>query len=1404
MQRRTNGFVELLTEQVGKKTAEKLNFKRMEISTKRGEWTLFFSVTEDIGLKEKEKIKESAIRLLPGGITVNIVFEDPGAEKLTEDLIERCIRANGAAEPVLRRCKLYIEDNRLVIDTCGLPECVLDSVNAVEALEDGYYELFGKRVSAQVISAPVTGNPPYIKGTPPENKTKEPEHDQKGKGSVLMGRRIGERARISDIKDIKPDKVTATVKGRVIKHVKKELKKGTKNLHILTLADNTSAVAVKAFVKKDSDELGASIKTHPHLIVRGRCRPDDYQGACCIIAADINSYEPEKLTDTHEKKRVELHLHTNLSALDSVVKIRELIQLAKDYGHDALAVTDHGVVQAFPDLYKECKSAGIKCIYGLEAYLADDLAHVNTLCDDSRALDDLSYVVFDLETTGLNIKRDRIIEVGAVKVSSGLVIDRFLTFVNPGMKIPQRVTELTGITDDMVKDAPGIGQVLDEFNQFASGCVLVAHNATFDFGFMRQKAARIGKDFEYTVLDTLAMARLMYPDMPSHRLNSLAKKMGIPQFRHHRAESDAETASEIFRKMLGIFAREGVVTVSDLMRKLACVGIDSAPIYHATILVKDEEGLFNLYRMITESHINYYHKRPRIPKSLLQELRGGLLVGSACEQGEVYRAILDGADDDMLNDIAQFYDYLEVQPTGNNAFMLREGLLGDTTDIEDINRRICELGERLSKPVVATGDVHFLKKEDKYFRRILQYCNGYDDAEQQAPLYYRTTAEMLDEFAYLGEKKAREIVIDNTRAIAGQCRMIPPFPNDRLYTPDIPGAEQEITDMAYARARELYGDPLPEIVESRLAKELHAITKNGFAVLYLIGHKVVKKSLSDGYMVGSRGSVGSSLVATMIGITEVNPLPPHYRCERCKYTEFDIDTEKYGCGYDLPAKACPVCSQALKKEGFDIPFEVFMGFEGNKAPDIDLNFSSKYQAVVHKYIEELFGEKNVFRAGTLSTIAEKSALGYVRKYCEDKGLTLPPAEIERLALGVTDVKKSTGQHPGGMVVLPKQYDIHMFTPLQYPANDPKKGKITTHFAFSHLHDTMLKLDILGHDDPTVIRMLEDLTGKKAVDIPFDDKKVMSLFNSPKALGVTAKDICSKTGTYGIPEFGTSFVRGMLAQTRPKSFSDLVRISGLSHGTDVWANNAQELIKSGHTLSEVISTREDIMNYLIHKGMQPIDAFNIMESVRKGNVLKEHMVEKIRALDIPEWFIESCRKIKYMFPKAHAAAYVTMAYRIAYYKIYYPHEFYAVYFTVRAGDFDLKLISGGVEAIERTIAGMKNAEERLNAREKGILYMLEIALEMNKRGIEFERLSLTESAETDFLITKGKKILPPLIAITGLGEAAAQAIVAARKNGPFTSRENLIKLAQVSKSVMEMLDLYGVLDGLPATEQLSFL
>ncbi|HOV69456.1 MAG TPA: PolC-type DNA polymerase III, partial [Clostridia bacterium] len=1037
--------------------------------------------------------------------------------------------------------------------------------------------------------------------------------------------------------------------------------------------------------------------------------------------------------------------------------------------------------------------------------LADDLVHHNIQCDDDRRLDDLSYVVFDLETTGLNIRRDRVIEIGAVKVSSGLVTDRFLTFVNPGIKIPQRVTELTGITDDIVKDAPGIAQVLNEFNRFASGCVLVAHNATFDFGFMRQEAERIGQSFEFNVLDTLALARFLYPDMASHRLNSLAKKLGIPLFRHHRAESDAETTSEIFRKMLGVFAREGVVTVSGLMQKLACVGIDSAQVYHATILVKDEEGLFNLYKMITESHINYFHKRPRIPKSLLQELRTGLLIGSACAEGEVYQAILDGVDDDTLAGIAQFYDYLEVQPTGNNYFLVREGLLGDTSDIEDINRRICELGERVFRPVIATGDVHFLKKEDEYFRRILQYCNGYGDADNQAPLYYRATNEMLEEFSYLGVEKAREIVVENTRAIAEQCRMIPPFPNDRLYTPDIPGAEQEITDMAYARARELYGDPLPEIVEKRLAKELQAIIKNGFAVLYLIGHKVVKKSLSDGYMVGSRGSVGSSFVATMIGITEVNPLPPHYRCEHCKYTDFDIDTEKYGCGYDLPVKACPVCSQALKKEGFDIPFEVFMGFEGNKAPDIDLNFSGKYQAVVHKYIEELFGEKNVFRAGTLSTIADKSALGYVRKYCEDKGLNLPQAEIERLALGVTDVKKSTGQHPGGMVVLPKQYDIHQFTPLQYPANDPKKGKITTHFAFSHLHDTMLKLDILGHDDPTVIRMLEDLTGKKAVDIPLDDKKVMQLFNSPKVLGVTAKDIGSKTGTYGIPEFGTAFVRGMLTQTRPKSFSDLVRISGLSHGTDVWANNAQELIKSGRaTLSEVISTREDIMNYLIHKGMQPIDAFSIMESVRKGNGLKDHMVEKLQALDIPEWFIESCRKIKYMFPKAHAAAYVTMAFRIAYYKIYHPHEFYAVYFTVRAVDFDLRLVSGGPESIEQTINEMKNAEERLNAREKGILYMLEIALEMNKRGIEFERLSLMESGATDFLITKEKKILPPLIAIAGLGEAAAQAIVEARKDGPFTSRENLIKRAQVSKSVVETLDLYGVLDGLPMTEQLSFL
>jgi len=1033
--------------------------------------------------------------------------------------------------------------------------------------------------------------------------------------------------------------------------------------------------------------------------VRGEAQYDKYARELIIFAYDIMETQKTERQDDAAKKRVELHLHTQMSAMDGVSSVKDLVRRAAKWGHPAVAITDHGVVQAYPEAYEAGKKNNIKIIYGVECYLVSDSAAI--VYNPSDTTLDGDFVVFDIETTGLNASTDRIIEIGAVKVSRGKITDRFSTFVNPKIPIPDKIVELTGITDEMVKDAPEIEEVLESFLNFSKDCVLVAHNAQFDTGFIKVNAGRYNKPFQYCILDTLELTRALFPELKRHRLNVVAKHLNVKLENHHRAVDDAGATAEIFIKCMDMLRQREITYIRDINSALAGdKDIKSMDSYHAVILVKDQAGLKNLYKIISESHLKYFYKKPRVPKSLYMQYKEGLMIGSACEAGELYRAILEGKSDEELSRIVKFYDYLEIQPLGNNQFMVDSGRLESIQDLKNINKKIVNLGEQYNKPVVATCDVYFLDPQDEVFRRILMAGQGFADADNQAPLYLRTTDEMLQEFEYLGQEKAYEVVVENTNKIAEMIEFVKPIP-DETFPPEIPGAEEEIQRLSISKAVEIYGDPLPKIVKDRMDKELNSIIKHGFSVMYIIAQKLVWKSLSDGYLVGSRGSVGSSFVAFLAGITEVNALPPHYVCPKCKNSEFITDGS-VGSGVDMPDKNCPKCGTKYNKDGHDIPFETFLGFDGDKEPDIDLNFSGDYQPIAHKYTEELFGEGHVFRAGTIGTIAEKTAYGFVKKYLEERGKVVHNAEINRLVKGCTGIKRTTGQHPGGVMIVPRKNEIYEFCPIQHPADDPDSSIITTHFDYHSISGRLLKLDILGHDDPTVIRMLEDLTGVNAREIPIGDSATMSLFTSTEALGVSPEEIGSEVGTFAVPEFGTKFVRQMLVDTKPKTFAELVRISGLSHGTDVWLNNAQDLVRAGTaTLSEVICTRDDIMLYLIYKGVPAKQAFKIMESVRKGKGLKEEDEAIMRENNVPEWYIDSCKKIKYMFPKAHAVAYVMMAFRIAYFKVHYPTAFYTAYFTVRADDFDAELMTHGVERVRSKIKELEAKGNDISAKERNV-------------------------------------------------------------------------------------------------------
>ncbi|HBT18847.1 MAG TPA: PolC-type DNA polymerase III [Clostridiaceae bacterium] len=1226
----------------------------------------------------------------------------------------------------------------------------------------------------------------------PSAQTEASKHQKKVQDPhVLLGKAIKEPS--VPIKELDDNAGICVIGGEVFKVDERKLRNG-KTLLILFVTDLTSSIAVKVFLKENED-LG--IKPGSVYRFKGNVTLDMYSKELTMIARDIYQMEKLKKKDLAREKRVELHLHTNMSSMDALPSSKSVFALAKDYGHKAVAITDHGVVQGYPEAMDHAKATGVKALYGMEAYVVND--EINIIEGVDETLEDL--VIFDIETTGFSSENDRIIEIGAVKVRGDAVVEEFSAFVNPERAIPLKITELTGITDQMVKDAPLIEQVIKEFYTFIKGATLVAHNAYFDVGFIRKNLKDVGLSIDNPIMDTVPLARYLYPELKRHRLDVISRHLGIDMGTHHRAVDDAKTTHRILQKSMEKMTSMGIHSFTELNeRSKAEMDYRKLPMYHTTILVKNLTGLKHLYEMVSSSHLETFHMKPRIRKSVLKEKREGLLLGSACINSELVRYIMEGRTEDEIEAMAAFYDYIEVQPIENNLDLLKDGRILDLEGLRDLNRRLIKLGESQGKIVVATGDVHYLHKEDKFYRKILLASQGYSNQNGELDLYFRTTEEMLAAFSYLGHAKAYEIVVENTNKVADLIEEFLPIPKG-TFPPKIDGADEEIREMTMKEAHDLYGDILPEVVEKRVTKELNSIISNGYAVLYLIAHKLVAKSLSDGYLVGSRGSVGSSLVATFTGITEVNGLPPHYRCPKCRHNEFFLDGS-INSGADLPLKDCPQCGTAYVRDGHDIPFETFLGFEGDKEPDIDLNFSGEYQAVVHKYTEELFGEGYVFKAGTIGTVADKTAFAYVKKYIEEKEMHLPTAEVERLSQGLVGVKRTTGQHPGGIMVVPRDNDVHNFTPVQRPADDQSSEITTTHFDYHSISGRLLKLDILGHDDPTMLRMLEDLTGVDPKSLPLNDEKVLSLFTSTKALGVTEEELGIPVGSLGLPEFGTKFVRGMLLDTNPKTFADLVRISGLSHGTDVWLNNAQYYIKEGFTtLSECISTRDDIMVYLIYKGLPAKRAFTIMESVRKGKGLKDDDEVIMRDHEVPEWYIESCKKIKYMFPKGHAVAYVMMAMRIAYYKVYHPLAYYAAYYSTRATDFDGELILSGEVEVRKKLDEYYELGNNISAKEKNMITILEIVYEMYKRGFKFKPVDLYKSHGVKFLIEDGE-IRPPLSCLVGVGVNAATSIYEEAKKSPFISKEDVRLRCKISKTVIETLTHCGALEGMDDTNQLS--
>lgn len=1208
-----------------------------------------------------------------------------------------------------------------------------------------------------------------------------------------------------EIQQIQDEERRITIEGFVFDAEVKELRSG-RSLLTLKITDYTDSILVKMFSRdKEDAALMQQAKKGMWVKARGSVQNDTFVRDLIVMAQDIMEIKPilRKDTSPEGEKRVELHLHTPMSQMDAVTSVEALVAQAAKWGHPAIAITDHAVAQSFPDAYNAGKKHGIKILYGLEANLVDDGVPI-AYDEQHRLLETDTFVVFDVETTGLSAAYDTIIELAAVRIVNGEVVDTFESFANPHHPLSATTIELTGITDDMVRNAPEVVDMIKKFHEFIGDGIVVAHNASFDIGFLYEAYKKAGIDeMHHPVIDTLELARFLHPEMKNHRLNSLCKKFNIELTQHHRAIYDTEATGFLLLHLLKEADEKGIKYHDDFNKNIG--GGDSykrARPTHCTILATDNIGLKNLFKLISFSHTQTFYRVPRLTRSMLTKYREGLIIGSACDKGEVFTTVMQKSMEEA-EQVAKFYDYLEVHPKAVYSHLIDSELVRDEWNLEDIIRKVVKLGKKLDKPVVATGNVHYLNENDAIFRQILIRSQGGANPLNRHTLpkvHFRTTNEMLDAFAFLGDDIAKEIVVTNPQKIANMIGDVKPVKDD-LYTPKIEGADEEVRNMSYDMAHSIYGPNLPEVVEARLEKELKSIIGHGFAVIYLISHKLVKKSLNDGYLVGSRGSVGSSLVATMMEITEVNPLPPHYVCPNCQHAEF-FDDGSVGSGFDLPNKDCSECGKPYQKDGHDIPFETFLGFKGDKVPDIDLNFSGEYQPQAHNYTKVLFGEEYVYRAGTIGTVAEKTAYGYVKGYASDNNLNYRGAEVDRLVQGCTGVKRTTGQHPGGIIVVPDYMDIYDFSPIQFPADAQDSEWKTTHFDFHSIHDNVLKLDILGHDDPTVIRMLQDLSGIDPKTIPTDDTEVMQIFNGPESLGVTAEQINCKTGTLGIPEFGTRFVRQMLEETKPSTFSELVQISGLSHGTDVWLGNASELIQNGTcVLSEVIGCRDDIMVYLIYQGLEPSLAFKIMESVRKGKGLSEEFEAEMKANKVPGWYIDSCKKIKYMFPKAHAAAYVLMAVRIAYFKVHLPILYYCAYFSVRASDFDLIAMVNGSQMIKSKIDEIDAKGLEASTKEKSLLTVLELSLEMCERGYHFQKVDLYRSNATEFVID-GDSLIPPFNAIPGLGNNVAFAIVKAREDGEFLSKEDLQLRGRVSKTLIEYMDKLGCLEGMPDANQLS--
>ena len=1400
---------------------------------------------EKLAIEEEQLIKNIICRTLMMKITVEIVFYRDASDITLEEIIQNhwiecisdIIKKTPLCKTLLLNCKKEVKGNRVLVlngydkltehfNSKGGAKSIEDTIRVIFGIsckvevqfdpsmeividpkeaEKKERELINKALSdrAKEMSATSKVSKEAPKAKPAEKKPyekKENTYKREPKAeNAIYGRNISIEA--TPIKDIDERSGYVAVLGEVFKVETMETKTG-KIILTFFITDYTGSIIVKCFLKtQEKEEVLDNIKKGLYCKVRGEAVYDSYAREVVIMGRDILKMKKIERMDGAEEKRVELHCHTTMSAMDGVTPVTKIIERAAKWGHPAVAITDHGVVQAFPDAQIAAKKNKIKVLYGVEGYLVDDGVPL-ALNEKGQNLDD-TYVVFDLETTGFSSKNDKIIEIGAVKIKEGVIIDSFSEFVNPRRAIPYKITELTGINDEMVSDAQSIADVLPRFLDFIGDSVVVAHNASFDCSFISKNCNDLDLEFSPTVVDTVPLCRFLYPELKSVKLNIVAKHLGVKLESHHRAVDDAKATADILVECMKKIKEElEISTLKELNNVfLEKVDIKKLPTYHIIILAKTQEGIRSLYKLISEAHIDNFFRRPRTKKSRLMEMRDGLIIGGACEAGEIYRAVIGGESDEKIKEIMSFYDYVEIQPIANNAYLIEKGNVKDEEELRDINRKIYNLAAEINKPTVATGDVHFLEPYDEAFRRIIMAGQGFGDADNQPPLYFKTTEEMLKEFSYLGPDIAKEVVIKNPKAIADSIDVLKPIP-DETYPPKIEGADDDIRNMTMNKVHSIYGENLPEVVQKRLDKELNSIINNGYAVLYLIAQKLVAKSYADGYLVGSRGSVGSSFVATMSDITEVNGLPPHYVCPKCKKSIFFLDGS-VSSGADLEDKDCPDCGVPYIKDGHDIPFETFLGFEGDKEPDIDLNFSGDNQADIHKYTEVLFGKGYVFKAGTIGTVAEKTAYGFVKKYLDQKGIQVSQAEIERLTIGCTGIKRTTGQHPGGIMVVPNYTDVYNFTPIQRPADDSTSDVTTTHFDYHSISGRLLKLDILGHDDPTVLRMLQDITGLDPKTIPLNDKKVLSLFTSPEALGVTKEELECEVGSYGLPEFGTKFVRQMLVDTQPQTFSDLVRISGLSHGTDVWLNNAQYFIKEGYTtLRDCIATRDDIMVYLMYKGVAPKTAFTIMESVRKGKGLTEEFEKTMKENNVEDWYIESCKRIKYMFPKGHAVAYVMMAVRVAYYKVYYPLAYYATYFTVRgADDFDADLICKGEGAVHAKLQELYALGNNATVKDKGLITVLELSFEMYKRGFKMMKVDLYKSDATKFLIVDNS-LRPPLSSLQGVGVNAAKAIAEARKDGEFISKEDLRLRTKVSKTVIETLGNHGCLEGMSETNQLS--